>query len=385
MVVTASLTLRRDQWPLGLLLLLASAWGALPFVIITVAARGQLPRARPRSPGTVTTIIHVGYEPADVASTSVMAAAAGGPTVVVSTDADAVARLGPLDVPVVVASTVAEGLVAAAQLAETDAILLLPAGCFVDAGAAAQAAGLLHGDVGWVIGASSPFNRDGYAPTRGERLDQRIRESARARGADLWEPNATLVSTTLLRGATVEPGRPWGSWLRAWRDQGYRGATVRSTLTVWSVPVTPEWYWRRSVLRRRGLVADLADAAVTRRHADRWLSVAMLVRELYALSFGVWLVSPMLLSWAGSFPFRWSPRVLLAMVGGAGVLRWATLRWMYRIPVHPLRDLLTAAYDAPSSLLALPAVVARRLLRPGWTFRGAPSPGSSPCWPWPWP
>ena len=360
-LIAGALSLRGGEWPIGVLLWVATAWGAMPFAILTLFARGPLPRERSANAGTVTTIIHVGYEPVDVARTSVVAAAAGGPTMIVTTDPGAVAAYGGHDVPVIVAPTIAEALVAAAGSVETDAVLLLPAGCFVDAAAAAGAAGLLGGDVGWVIGRAHPFNRDGYAPTRAERLDQRIRESARARGADLWEPNATLVSTVLLRGATVERGRPWGSWLRAWRDQGYRGATVGATLTVWSVPVTPEWYWRRSVLRRRGLVADLADAAVTRRGGDRGLSIAMLLRELYAFSFGVWLLSPVLLSWAGAFPFRISPSVLLAMVGGSGVLRWATLRWMYGVPIHPLRDLLAAAYDAPSSLLALPAALVRRI------------------------
>ena len=79
------------------------------------------------------------------------------------------------------------------------------------------------------------------------------------------------------------------------------------------------------------------------------------------MSFGIWLLSPVLLSWSGSFPFRWSPWALLAMVGGSGVLRWATLRWMYRVPLHPRRDLPATAYDAPSSLLALPAALRRRI------------------------
>jgi signal peptidase len=358
-LVAVALAIRPSAWPVGVVLWLAAAWGALPVIVLGVVGRRPT-FVHPSRPGTVTTIIHLGAEPPDVARASIMAAASAGPVHVVATDPKAVAEHGSADIPVTVASTVGAGIITAAHAVETDTVLVLAAGSFPDAAAVARAAGLVHDDVGWVHGLVRPFNRNGYAPTGRDRLGQRLRESARRRGADLWEPDATVVSTALLRLAAAPEQRPWGAWLRSWRELGYRGVEVESTLAVWSVPVTPEWYWHRSVLRRRASIADLADSLSS--HRGRAASGALLVHELFGISLTLWLVAPVLLAATSAQPFRWNSWFVAALLGGAGVMRWAAVRWLYGIPMHPLRDPLAAAYDAPGSVLGLPAAIRRRVV-----------------------
>lgn len=357
---------RGSEWPIAALVILAMAWGAAPQAIDAFLGNWNRPQPPPHvgddaAAGTFTIAVHVGGQPTEISRVSVAAAAAAAPTVVVATSRAAADLLGPMPCPVVVGETVEDALNRAVATIDTDALLVLSAGSFAEVRAARVAAGLIRRGAGWVIGRARTFNRDGFSPLVRGRLGGRLRSSARAAGLQLWEPNATLVSTRLVRRHPFVPGRPWGASLRSMSTSGVTGLEHDLTLAMTSEPVDARSYWPTSVLRRRRAVADTADAAVTTRGRSRWLAVGLLLRELDGCLLTLWLVFPWLVTRGEQAPFRCPLWVLAILTGAPAALRWIATRFGHRARAHPLEDMLALAFDAPGSVLAIPTAFTRRL------------------------
>ena len=361
MVVAAAILVRPSQALTASILVAAMAWGALP-IAIDAMVRGRDVVERPNEQyGTYTVVICVGQEPVEEIRASVIAAAETGPTAVAAIDRSAVDRLGPLQVPVFVESTLEAALHSAALTIETDAVLVLFPSSFPVAEACEAAAGLVRGGAGWVVGSSPVFNSDGYAVETRDVLGRYQRRSARTRGLDLWERDATVVRTQLLRDFPIEPATPWGGWLRDRRRAGEVGVEGRMAVAVAAYPVNARRYWIDAVAERHRQVADLADAVSTGRGAPRWVALGLLLRELHAYPLTIWLLSPLLIAQAGVFPFRCSPVLLVCLLGLSFAFRWLVDRRWGGIALRPLQDALAAAYDAPCSMLAISAALTRRI------------------------
>jgi len=223
-----------------------------------------------------------------------------------------------------------------------------------------------------VIGNAVPFNGDAYAPAVRDRLAGQLRASARRSGLRLWEPDATVISSQLLRDRPMEPARPRGAWLRAWADSGVRSEESPAMLSITGEPVDAKAYWPSSLLRHRGSVADLADAVVSSRGRLRWLGIGLLLRELYAFPLAFWLFTPWLLSVTAARPFSCPPWIMVALVVVPAALRWIAERHVHGVALHPLEDALATAYDAPGSALALSAALTRRVVPTRLPLPGQP-------------
>ncbi len=352
---------RPSEWLIVAVLLVAMAWGALPQAIDALLGQRKQFELPPDVRGSYTIAVHVGRQAPGISRVGVAAAVASAPTVVVATEPACVDLLGPVPCPVFVADTVEEALNLAAATIDTDALLVLSASSFADIRGAAAAAGLIRDSSAWVTGRSHTFNRDGFSPLVRGRLAHRLRSSARAGGLELWEPNATMVSTRLVREQPFQPGRPWGATLRTLAGCGETGAEHALTLSMTAEPVDSRSYWPASVLRRRRSVADLADAVATIRGRARWLAIGLLLRELDGCMLALWLFSPWLVTRAHAGAFRCPLWVVMILIGVPALLRWATTRYVHGVHVHPLQDVLALAYDAPGSVLAVPTAFTRRV------------------------
>ncbi len=352
---------RPAEWAIVAVVILSMAWGAGPQAID--AFFGKWKPSQPPSDvrGCYTIVVHVGRQSPGISRVGVAAAAAVAPTVIVATETACVDLLGPVPCPVFVADTVEQALNDAAATIETDALLVLSASSFADARGAGVAAGLIHDGAAWVIGRSHTFNRDGFSPSVRGRLGSRLRSSARVGGLELWEPNATMVSTRLVREQPFQPGRPWGAMLRTLKAREVAGVEHALTMSMTAEPVDGRSYWPASVLRRRRSVADLADAVATSRGRARWLAVGLLLRELDGCLLALWLISPWLVTRAQAGAFRCPLWAVVVLAGVPALLRWVTARYVHRVRVHPLEDMLALAYDAPGSVLALPTAFTRRV------------------------
>jgi len=345
--------------------LAAAAWASAPLLVDALVPVG---RARPTDavPGgataTWTNVVHLGDEADDVAWTGIAMTATTGPTIVVTTRArGAVAAAVPAGVPVVVGATVGEAVRAAAERIDTPAALLLspaavpaPAGCRV-------AASLVERGAAWVTGRARTLNPDGYGPDDRDRLGLRLRNRARASGAVLWERDATMVRTALLRDEALPADRPWGHWLRRAARQGERGA-VRTDVLAWrTLPSAAGSFWPTTVMRQRAAAADAAAAAATGPWRGRLRAVGLVARELFAYPLVLCLLAPTLIALRGDVPFALPAPFLAGAWLGAAVVRWAASRIAHGLPLRPRRDLAAAVFDVPGSLLALPSVCTRRV------------------------
>ncbi|HSB85412.1 MAG TPA: signal peptidase I, partial [Ilumatobacteraceae bacterium] len=363
-VATSIALSRSSQLLIVTIVTTAMIWGALPQAIDALlgAEESAAPCTGTTAPnGTFTIAVVVRGQAPEVSRITVEAAAAAAPTVVVATHATAVERLGPLPCRIVVAATAEEAINDVAATVDTDALLVLSAGSFADTAAVGAAAGSIRDGAGWVVGRSRAFNRDGFSPLVRGRLGRHLRASARSAGLQLWEPNATIVSSRLLREQPLQPRRPWGSVLRGLGALGFRGEQTDATLSITAEPVDAESYWPSSVVRRRRAVADVADAVITTRGRARWLAGGLLLRELDGLVLAVWLLSPWLLTRSETLAFRCPLWVLTVLVAAPAVLRWVAHRMLHRVRLHPLEDMLAMAYEAPSSVLAVPTAFTRRV------------------------
>lgn len=356
--------IRPSGWVVGTTLWLAAAWSALPFLALA-RTRPATPPAPPAREATVTTIVSLRESSPAVARAHALAIAALGPCVAVTTDPACAAAVGSTDVPVFPAATLAAAISAAAGAIESDAVLIVSDAALPNLAIARRAAGLLEDQsIGWVTGITVPFNRDGYAPTARERLGQQFRRDLRADGGELWEPDATLVRTELLRNTPLDRDPPWGRWLHRLAGDGWRGIATGEVLAVLRMPVTADEYWRRTVREHRVIAADLAGTIGASPGRARVRAAAVLARELFGWSFALLLLAPALVAMSGEVPFRAPQPVVLAAVVGLAALRWATLRWVHDVSLRPGRELLAAAYDAPASILATSAACTRRVRSP---------------------
>ncbi len=352
---------RPTEWPIAAVLILAMAWGAAPQAIDAFLGESRPSQPPPDAHGSFTIAVHIGRQSPGISRVSVVAAAAAAPTVVVATEAADVELLGPLSCPIFLAETIEEALNEAAATVDSDALLVLSASSFADARSAEIAAGLIRQGSGWIIGRSRTFNRDGFSPQVRGRLGTRLRSSARAAGLQLWEPNATIVSTRLVREQPFEPGRPWGAMLRTLETRGQNGAEQALTLSMSAEPVDGRSYWPVSVLRKRRSVADLVDAVATSRGRSRWLATGLLLRELDGCLLALWLISPWMITRAQMGAFRGPLWLSMLLAGVPAILRWVAARYVHRVRVHPLEDMLALAFEAPGSVLAVPTAFTRRV------------------------
>jgi signal peptidase len=168
-----------------------------------------------------------------------------------------------------------------------------------------------------------------------------------------------MVRPELLRSSLR--ARPLGSMLRRDRHAAATGVDLGEVLTVVAEPVESRSFWQVSVARRRAAAADLGDAVASERRVRRALALGLLLRELDGVRLAIWLVTPWLLTLRSDGPFRVSAWWVLGLLVVPAVLRWWALRALHRAPLHPLEDALALAYDAPGSVLAVPAAVTRRV------------------------
>jgi signal peptidase I len=350
--------------PLGATITVALIAGSAPNVIDALArARAPGPVAVVRS-GTVTTAVRLGAEPPEIARTSIILAARAGPTVVIATRHCALLdTLGPIDVPVFIASSYEEALRDAARAIPTTAIAVVSASAFPVAEACVAAAGQLRDGVGWATGRSESPNRDRYAPREREMLAESVRTDARLAGATLWEPDATLVRTDLVVAYPIAPGRPWGSWLRALEARGYRGIELAVPIALRAAPADAPQFWPSQMMRTRATAADLSGAIGAGPGRARVLAGAALMRELYGWPLALWAFIPLLIGWSGSFPLSCAPLTFVGALGITAIARWSANRLAHHVGLHPIHEARAAAYDTPGSLLALPSAITRTIRR----------------------
>jgi signal peptidase len=355
----------------GLLLVAALTAGVAPFVLLTLCGSGRAPdAAAPPAPlegsgegpaRTVTTVVRVGGEPIELVRACVIVAARAGPTVVVTgTRTDLPGELEPLDVPVYRAATAEQAVNAAAREISTDTVLVIDPGAVPIGPACEAAAADLHASAGWAIGTVRAFAGESYAPDCREALGSRLRASARTRGLVLWERDATLVRTELLRRHPLEPARPLGAWLRALGERGVGGRDA-GVLALRFAPAGAAVFWPATVGRQRELAADLGDAVGRGAARVRILALALLVRELYAYPLGIWLLAPLIVAATGELPFRGAAGPLLGAILGLALARWLVVRRALGVPLRPLDELVAAAFDAPGSLAAASWALTRRV------------------------
>ena len=266
-------------------LVFATSWA----VAISIADLAMLWRpgvAQSSSPSRTTEVAFVmslGEERPDIARTSILLAAQAGSVHIVATrHHDVLDQLGEACVTEHVGPTIQQAVQDAADAITTDSVLLISASALPVGVSCGLAASELSGQVGWVIGSATGFNRDRYAPRQSDALSARVRNAARSLGLVTWEPDATIVRTSLLRKHPFDPTRPYGRWLRARSAEGYRGVMYSDPVAVQAAPSDAPVFWPMRTSRQRGVVADLADATTTGSPRTRLLAGAVLLRELFA-------------------------------------------------------------------------------------------------------
>lgn len=368
-------TARPDQALTGVLVAIALAWSAIPLIAeLAMSGRrsdGGASRAV-GSIGTVTTIIRLGDEPLEVARTSISLAAQAGPTAVVTAGADVSAALSDLEVAIYRSRTIERAIALAARELTTFAALIVSARAVPCMDECRNAAGALGGTTGWVVGSVAVFNDDGYVPDGREVVGARLRSRARMSGLDLWETDAVIVRSDLLRDHAIKRDRPWGKWLRDLRAAGYRGVEHDGVLALRAAPANAEAYWPDTMARQRGASADLADATTGGRPGTRLLAAGLLSRELFAYPLLIWFSLPVVIGSSGEFPFdtraRWTVAVVMLLSG----VRWVSQRVALGVGLHPLVDLTSALHHLPGSLTALAPTFTRRVRSPQVNFSSRP-------------
>ncbi|MFN8050692.1 MAG: signal peptidase I [Acidimicrobiales bacterium] len=342
------------------------AGGVVPSVLATWAPAANPPVAEPGGDeahrGTVTVLVKVGDEPPEVTRASIASISREVPIVIVSGPTSVRDPIRDLGVPVYQAESLEAAIGEAAADVTTDAVFVVSGRVIADVERCERAAGFLSDDIGWVTGTVAVLNGDGFVAEHGAAVGRRFRAAVRARGVDLWESDATLVRTDLLVRAPLEAGRPWGRWLRSQRAAGRHGiALTDETLAYRVAPVSAHAYWPDTTARQRAAAADVGDAATAGRLGCRLAALALLSTELVAwraLAVGVVLVR------LGASPYEgWrvglAPTALVLAV--VGLLRWAAVRRLLGVGLHPVADLTWTLHRAPGSLAALvPALTRRR-------------------------
>jgi signal peptidase I len=338
----------------------AIIWGVAPAAIdafLTPAHASITPR--PGRESSVTTILCVGAEPLPVVRASIILARQVGPTSVATATRPQLAdELRSVEVPVFVAETLDDALRDAVGSVQTEAVLLTSGSAFPTT-AVSAVAGLLEGAVGWVVGRVEPFAPDPFDPGAHDDHEARMRSAARAGGLILWEPDATIVRTELIRQLDLEPRRPRGTWLRSLHERGFEGVEQQTVLARRTAPTDGPLFWTSEVMRRRGVTADLAEATRIGPLRTRLLALARLLRELSAYQLVLWLSVPVLITRSDAFPFDVAAWSFVVMHGSLAMARWVAVRQRVGTELHPIREILSTVYDAPASLAAVSALGGR--------------------------
>jgi signal peptidase I len=314
----------------------------------------------PGTDGTVTALIRLGDEPPEVARASVSMAISVGPTVVVARhDHDLPEDLDEL-APVHRGRTIEAAVRVAALHIESEAVLILSARAVPRPGTFPRTAGMLGGRIGWVAGRTKPFHREGFAPLGREDVGARLRARARDAGLPLWEPDAMVVSTAVLRDHPIPPGRPWGAWLRSLAEVGVRGATTTDVVSFRSTPLDARSFWPDAIARQRAAASDLGVALRSGGFSRRLLAVLLLSREMYAIPLLAWIALPILLGTSGAFPFDAPPAASIVLLFALSGARWASVRLALGADRSAFDDMLSALDHVPGSLAAAWTAVSGR-------------------------
>ncbi len=333
-----------------------------------------------------TTVMRMGDVPHNIARTTATVAAEAGPVVLVVCDAVVPDGL-PDSVTVVGDSDPARAMALAVEQVGTESTLLVSARALPDGDVCGDAASLLGcapvpdgvcsddsapPALDWIVGASQPLNRDRFGPDRADLVDAPLRRRSVDLGLWLWEPNAVLVRTDLLRAHPLRTERPLGSWLRGRAQEGRQGDVVDRTLTLRGVPVSSHGYWPEAVARQRAQVADLSDAMRRRAPLRARVQAALLLcRALGGWSAVLWMLT--FVMWTDSSPIHVDAAARFGSVlGFTLLLRWLALRASVGVRVRPVVDVLSALYRLPGSLAATGAAFTRRVRRPRLPFPARP-------------
>lgn len=351
-------------------MIVATLWGTAPLVALLATEGssdrwvwgGLEPVDADQSPGeaTVTTVIRVGDEPDEIAAAATEMACQLGPVALVGRRPAISLPAGVIDV---CDTPVGEALATVARGASTPAVLIISGRAAVSPHGVHRAVAHLRWGCDWVWGRTRSFNDDRFVPGQRDRVGDRLRRRALEAGLTLWEPDATLVRTSLLLQGAPRHGRPIGRWLRGGAHEGATGVVTDEQLTVRAAPVSAEHHWPDALARQRAAAADLADALFsTGPGAGGWrgrlVAAALLLRELYAVPLVVWMAAPVVL--ASGPVFGVDLAVGVGVLFTLGVARWAALRVAVGVPLTPRGDLLAAVNGIPGSLASAVSAVARR-------------------------
>lgn len=308
-------------------------------------------------------LMHLGRVPDQYARMASAIAITHGPVALV-VPAGRAAPVGLDPAVVVVESDPLDAADAMAEFLEScDAVLVGSARAFPTPGCA-DAARVLTQGASWVQGSAEPLNRDRFGPMGRESLNTRLRRQATDTGLWCWEPEATLVSASLLQTHPLVQGRPFGTWLRDRVGEGAQGAVVDATLTRLAAPVAAEGYWPGTTARQCAEAADLSDAAWANRSTPRARVVAagLLLRALLGWSVLLWLGVLVLIT-DGS-PVRHDGGALTTLVLVSAVLRWLAPRLATDTRLTPVADVVAGLYALPGSLAATVSALTRRVRPP---------------------
>lgn len=359
-----------ERTALGIVAAVALVWSAVPSLLpllsrrrVSAAVGGDEEAPEGAVADPVTVVIRLGDEPIEVAAAAIRAAASWAPTVVLTTG-----RVVPLDllrggVSVHRGASMERALEVALPRIETPAVLLTSSRAVALEEGCRRAAALLGSEMGWVTGESVAVNDDSYAPMSRWERSRALRQEARAAGADLWEPDATLVRTDLLRGTTIESARPWGSWLRRWRTEGRRGVHTGEVISLRAVPVGASGFWPEASGRQRALVADLSGAVRSGAMRSRFAALALLAWELHGVRLLLWLPAFQAVAAQGGFSRRIGAITAVAVPAALATLRWWCERRRSGARPRPMDDLLSSIYHAPASVGSVASLVSGRLRR----------------------
>lgn len=311
------------------------------------------------------TLMQLGGVPDEVARTTSAIAVESGPVLlVVPQGRRAPAGLDPA-VTVAVAGDPDE---LTAFLRRCDAVLLASARAVPTAELSA-AADQLAGGADWVQGRVEPLNQDRFGPVRHDVLDAALRRAAVDAGLWTWEPDATVVRSSMLLAHPMDDGRPLGAWLRARASHGHRGTVIDAVLTRRAAPVAAAGYWPETTTRQRAAVADLSDATLTGPGRARLVAAGLLTRALSGWNVLWWLAALVLL--ADGSPVDSEAAASGALVVLSLVLRWLAPHLATGVRPSPLADVVAGLYAMPGSLSATGSALARRIrpVRRAWSNR----------------
>lgn len=362
-----------QRWPLVVALVGALLWGLGGVSAVALIPTGRSGAASdrrvdhldgdPTDDLRIGTLMHLGRVPDQVARMTSAIATTSGPVSLVVPPSRAV-PVGLDPAVVVVESDRPDAPDTLAAFHERcDAVLVVSARAFPTTGCG-DAARLFAQGASWVQGSAEPLNRDRFGPMGREALDAQLRKRAPAAGLWCWEPDATIVRTSLLQAHPPFPGRPLGSWLRERAAEGANGVTVDTALTRLAAPVAAEGYWPDTTARQCAGAADMSDAARSGPRPVRARAVAagLLVRSLSGWSVLWWLAALVLL--ADGSPVRHGGGVLAALVIISVVLRWLAPRLATGTRPAPVADVVAGLYALPGSLAATVSAVTRRVRPP---------------------